>query len=278
MKSNLSFYKFGKFCIVGGIGAIITWGGTFLLTKFGGLWYMWSVIISTAVAMCSNYMLNSLWTFSNGRSMSDADYDWNAYYNGNPLQKWWKQKLMKIVVSYCGKGCTLDFGCGSSPLGDILTKKFKDYRTYTGIDASSIKINFMKSKFQNTRYLYGNANVLEMFEDCSFDNTVCSEVIEHQNCKEASIKLIRELARITKYGGSVIIATPDYNSWKWLVVEKLYSVIMPDSYAHDHKVRFNENELKGICQKHKLYLQEINRVAGCDMVCRFVKLNGNEAD
>lgn len=41
---------------------------------------------------------------------------------------------------------------------------------------------------------------------------------------------------------------------------------------HDHKVKFNLDELTGICNKNKLKLTEFYRVAGCDLVCKFVKM------
>ena len=58
------------------------------------------------------------------------------------------------------------------------------------------------------------------------------------------------------------------------MIEFCYGILMPESYAQDHKVKFTELELRRLCQKHNLYWQETKRTAGCDMICRFVKMNG----
>lgn len=60
---NLTLEKFFKFALVGGIGAIITWGLIYILTEYMHLWYMFSSVIATLIAMTSNFILNSIWTF-----------------------------------------------------------------------------------------------------------------------------------------------------------------------------------------------------------------------
>ena len=268
---NISIYKFIKFLIVGGIGAIITWSLTWIFTEKVHLWYMLSLIISTCIAAISNYTMNSIWTFSNGKSMSDCDYEWNAYYKGNIIQKWWKHKILSYVTEMCSPvkqdQNMIDYGCGSNPLG------VQVICNYIGVDSNQDKVNFMNKKVNGTSaiYLQGGISKLQSFNDNYFDNVICSEVIEHMDTKEQSEVLLKELRRVLKVDGNLIIATPDYKTITWRLVEFMYSILMPESYADDHKVKFTEYDLIWLCDKNGLVWQDTKRVAGCDLVCKFVK-------
>lgn len=55
--------KFLKFIMVGSSGAVIKLLSMFLLTNYGHVFYMLSYLISSILAITSNYTLNSLWTF-----------------------------------------------------------------------------------------------------------------------------------------------------------------------------------------------------------------------
>ena len=55
--------KFGKFAVVGGIGACIQFGVTYLFTQKFHLFYMWSLVISIGITTIWNFTLNMFWTF-----------------------------------------------------------------------------------------------------------------------------------------------------------------------------------------------------------------------
>lgn len=63
MLSRIPYKKFCKFCLVGGIGAVIQLGMTFILTELIGLWYMVSLCIAIGLALLWNFTLNLVWTF-----------------------------------------------------------------------------------------------------------------------------------------------------------------------------------------------------------------------
>lgn len=271
---NISLYKFLKFAVVGGIGAIITWGLTFLLTEKAGLWYMWSLVFSTFLAMTSNYILNSLWTFKVEANANDADYEWNSYYKGNMIQRWWKKSLAKTVISMIPRNkeqlSYIDYGCGSSPLA-ILIGSHK----YLGVDSNPDKIAFMNRTKLGCRFICDGI-VNSKYSEASglykgYDIAMAVEVVEHMPDMNTAEKLVKNLSQSINKNGSVIIATPDFSSIRWRAIEKMYGWLMPSAYANDHKVRFSEKTLIDLCKTNGLKHTETRRVAGCDMVCKFEK-------
>jgi 2-polyprenyl-3-methyl-5-hydroxy-6-metoxy-1,4-benzoquinol methylase len=275
---NISLYKFLKFAIVGGIGAIITWGLTYILTEYAHFWYMWSLVISTFIAMVSNYLLNSLWTFKAESNANDADYEWNSYYRGNLIQRWWKKSLLNQVASLVpNKNLNyIDFGCGSSPLATIIKSD-----RYTGVDGNFNKIKFMNEKKLPYRYICdnvcsdGSKQNLGIYK--GFDVALAVEVIEHMRDLPQASKFVKLLSSSVNENGYVVIATPDYSSPRWRIIEKIYGWLMPSAYANDHKVRFSERSLIGLCRGYGLEWMGTKRVAGCDMVCKFVKSQTHES-
>jgi len=266
---SLLLYKYNrflKFCVVGGTGAIETFAITWVLTEWIGMWYMASMVIAVAFATISNFIFNSIWTFSVGKDMNDEDYEWEAYYKGNFIQKWWKHSIVNKVVEMLPADkkslSFLDIGCGASPMAIEIGS-----HDYTGIDSNKKKIQFMRNKLPYYAYVYEP----EYQSKKQSDVVMAIEVIEHLPDMLSAGKFIRSMVDLTKSGGTVIIATPDYNKPLWRVVEHIYGVLMPSAYANDHKVKFNEETLIKICESYGLVHTKTNRVLGCDMVCRFIK-------
>lgn len=55
--------KFIRFCIVGGSGVIVNIGLLYLLTEFGGLYYLLSSAIAIETSIITNFILNNYWTW-----------------------------------------------------------------------------------------------------------------------------------------------------------------------------------------------------------------------
>jgi dolichol-phosphate mannosyltransferase len=55
--------RFTKFCVVGVSGIGVNTGLLWLLTEFGGLYYMVSAIVGAETSILTNYYLNEIWTF-----------------------------------------------------------------------------------------------------------------------------------------------------------------------------------------------------------------------
>jgi len=52
-----------KFCIVGATAALINFSFFFSLTRWFGLWYVWSSMIGFVISAAFNFTANKLWTF-----------------------------------------------------------------------------------------------------------------------------------------------------------------------------------------------------------------------
>jgi ubiquinone/menaquinone biosynthesis C-methylase UbiE len=78
------------------------------------------------------------------------------------------------------------------------------------------------------------------FSDKSFPCVLCSQVIEHVP-KESSI--LDELDRTLAPGGRLVLGTPDYANWEWVVTEKLYGWFAPGAYADEHISHYTRQEL-----------------------------------
>jgi len=268
--------RFVKFCIVGGTGAVITFGLTWFLTEIASLWYIWSLAFAVAVAMVWNFTLNALWTFGKGKQSDEADYDWHAYYKGNIIQRWWKKRLASKVANIANhsSGNILDFGCGSSPICTLLNGQ-----QYLGLDINEQKIEYMKDKYlPNKVFKVSGFEELEhqAFNDPkiqdTFDTVMCIETIEHLPDYTTVDRLLSCFNKLLKVGGTAIIATPNYDSRLWRVIEKCYGVLMPQAYADGHSIRFNEKLLVELANKAGLVHEETQTILGADMVCKFRKL------
>ena len=80
------------------------------------------------------------------------------------------------------------------------------------------------------------------FADASFPCVLCSQVIEHVP-KESPI--LRELVRVLRPGGRLVLGTPDYANWEWVVTEWLYGKVAPGAYADEHIAHYTRAELVG---------------------------------
>lgn len=114
-----------------------------------------------------------------------------------------ERDIKQVVREHSFNGKIIDVGCGSQPY----RKLFKDTAFYRGIDYKKYSINkdFAQAKpdyFFNKDYL---RNQILPFSDDYFDHSVCFQVLEHHRNPQ---KLIKELLRITKKGGYILISFP----------------------------------------------------------------------
>jgi SAM-dependent methyltransferase len=248
--------RFFKFCVVGGIGAIITWGLTWLLTEKMSLWYMFSVVIATGIAMINNYILNSTWTFKTVTEPTNPAYDWESYYHGNPMQKWWKRKIAQTVWDWFPiEKDLLNVGCGSSPIA-------LRYPHSINVDMDTAKLDFMKHRMPLALFVKGDACNLD-FHGGRFDQVICIEVIEHTPYPE---KVVSEISRILKKGGQAIIATPDYSKTLWHVAE----LFTP--YKEWHGAKLTRTAVESLCRENGLVAKQVEYVMGCDLIELFEKV------
>ena len=96
----------------------------------------------------------------------------------------------------------LDAGCGKGYTGESVSKYCQ---SYYGFDISSAAIEIAKERLPHGRFQAGSLRELP-YESDYFDCVICSEVIEHiPEYKTA----IRELSRVTKKSGYILITLPN---------------------------------------------------------------------
>lgn len=243
------YQRFVKFCIVGGSGAIITFGATWLLTELLGMWYMASMVIAVVIATIWNYNFNLYWTFRTNIKFNDSCYEWESFYNGNPVQKWWKQSIAKTVWSWIpSSDRLLDIGCGSSP---IIT----NYINAVGVDINLDKLKFMRAKCPDIEFT-------DTINGFNYDSILCIEVLEHLENPEI---IIYDISKRVKNNGKVVFATPDYKKRLWHIAEKF------TPYKDNHYTKLDKELLEKMCIKNRLYPIRHKYIAGCDLIEMFEK-------
>ena len=171
-----------------------------------------------------------LWTLRN--SIQSADYDDRAYNSPIPLQRYWqRQRFHHITELVAGQGLVLDVGCGSS-------------RIIGALPAGSIALDVLLRKLRYARR-FGRPLVHATgfhlpFPDESFPCVVCSQVIEHVPMDSP---ILAELIRVLAPGGRLVLGTPDYANWEWVVMEKLYGWFAPGGYADEHIAHYTRQGL-----------------------------------
>lgn len=107
----------------------------------------------------------------------------------------------------------LDMGCGEGrhSIGALLETS----ANVVGLDLSLNDLNIAKSRLRDfdlskieTNCTFGVSNINDIpFENASLDAVICSEVLEHIDSPEESIK---ELIRVLKPGGVMALSVPRY--------------------------------------------------------------------
>jgi len=254
------FNRFVKFCLIGGVGTLIVLGLTYILTEYAGFWYMSSVVISAFAAAVWNFTGNRLWTFSTKKSSEEGDYEWNAWYRGNPIQKWWKRRIGYLTKELLGDPeSLLDIGCGSSPVINLFTGR------RSGLEGSLAKVSFIR---QHSTAIFIVGDLDGQFKvNSSFEAVICNNVLEHLEKPE---KVVEGIGRVLVPGGLVVITVPNVDNPATKLIEWLYGKIMPGGYAEDHVYEFTPSSLDELCSRHKLDLVTRKLVA-TDMVCLYKK-------
>ena len=133
--------------------------------------------------------------------------------------------LYKKIKEHCllMQGKVLDFGCGKKPYRSL----FANAKEYIGVDYEG---EGHSHKNELIDVLYDGSKI--PFEDNTFDNIFCSEVLEHIFNPD---EIIAELYRVIKPGGKLLLTCP----FVWGEHEE------PVDYA-----RYTHFALKHLFEKH----------------------------
>lgn len=110
-----------------------------------------------------------------------------------------REEKLKTQASYCKKGSVLDVGFSAKP--NVYLK-----------DAVGVDISLPKQTPQNySKVVQCNLNRDALpFEREVFDNVIAGDVIEHL---ENPSFFLREINRVMKEGGRLVLSTPHANDW-----------------------------------------------------------------
>jgi ubiquinone/menaquinone biosynthesis C-methylase UbiE len=128
------------------------------------------------------------------------------------------------------KGKCLDVGCGSSRIIGALPQES------IALDILIRKLRFAR-RYQHAN-IQGSIFNLPVIDE-SFPCVLCSQVIEHV----PRANVLDELDRVLQPGGFLILGTPDYAKWQWIVIEWLYKILLPQAYADEHITHYTYQEL-----------------------------------
>ena len=186
------------------------------------------------------------------------DYEWRAYWNGNRIQKWWKQQIIKKTLELeIIKGKSIDIGCGSSSCA----------HGSMNLDTNKAKLSFLKRRQPWKKVGIGSIDDIP-HKDSSLDCVLCIEVIEHLPDPQ---KAMEEMNRVLKPGGQLVLATPDFGSRIWRLIEWTYGLTMRNGYHEDHISPFTKESILELGRTNGFRCERIEQVARCDMVLDFRK-------
>lgn len=203
-----------------------------------------------------------VWRMRN--SIDFPDYDWRAYDSRIWLQRYWQRTRHAIIMRYTPPFVTTcDVGCGSSRI-------LADLPHAIGVDRRHDKLAFMR---KTNRLLTQADGLVLPFSDNAFECVICSEVIEH--IPEENGRLIDELDRILKPGGTLILGTPDYDTRAWLIFEWLYGKLAPGAYADEHVTHYTLKTLTEALRQRNYTIVEYAYVCGGELIVKATKPESN---
>ncbi len=256
-----------KYQVLSAITDVMYLGMLAMFVEVAGLWYMAGALLAVLIIFPVKFIVASTMIWGKKLDPNTANYEWDSFYKGSPIQKWWKQNIAKAIWEWIPTSSSLlDIGCGSSA-------NISHYPNAIGIDINKEKLAFIKEKLPSitVKTMSADMEILMMFGENNFDYVLCIEVLEHLPRPEVTIACI---SRVLKPGGQVIIATPDYSRLLWKIAEKF------TPYRKQHIARFTRKSLEALCKKYGLVPTKHKYIARCDLIELFEKekRNGNSEE
>jgi len=196
-------------------------------------------------------------------SVDFPDYDSRAYDSRIPLQRYWQRRRFRIIREFADHtGRVLDIGCGSSRI------------TTTRPEVYALDINMNRLRHiapSNPRRIRATAGALP-FADGTFDCVISSQVIEHTS--EAGC--VAEAARVLRPGGVLVIGTPDYATFWWPLIERVYGWVKRGGYADEHVTRYTRAVLTDELERAGCIEEAHAYIGGAELIVRAVKSAGRD--
>ncbi len=188
--------------------------------------------------------------------------NWERQNQINPeriLNSRFTQEAYRCLKSYIDESkdkLILEAGCGTGRLCCLLARDFPNLQVI-GMDISpnSLKIaNRLKEYLQLSNVSFETGNLFQMpYPDNYFDVVFNEGVIEHYSLKNKPnyIDAFREMIRITKRGGKIIIAVPNWYNfphtlYKWTLNK------LGKKFIYGYEKSFKHSELLKLYLEHGL--------------------------
>ncbi len=196
--------------------------------------------------------LARMWRLRN--SVAAADYDYRAFYSPIWLQRYWQRTRHRIILDYLeGRDEILDIGCGSSRI-------IVDLPGAVGMDILQRKLRWLRPRHR--LLVRGSCDALP-FHEGTFTTVINSEVIEHVPDMP---EIWKEMGRVLRPGGILILGTPDYGRWLWWVLEWIYGKVLPGAYAKEHITHFTREEVARRLRAAGYEILDCRYVGFCEMI------------
>jgi 2-polyprenyl-3-methyl-5-hydroxy-6-metoxy-1,4-benzoquinol methylase len=160
-------------------------------------------------------------------------------------------------------GRVLNVGAGEGDIDPTLASYADELESCDVNEDDVAHARALNAGVPNVRYSVQNGESLD-FADASFDVVTCLEVIEHVHQPTA---LLREIARVLKPGGSVVLTCP---SQRFPVTyDPVNAVLAPTgkhvsfgAYGYGHSWLVDDNELEAWLEDVGLHVQRKERLSG----------------
>ena len=143
----------------------------------------------------------------------ENDHMEKLYNSKNPLVRYIHVERLKKIVSLIPKQKNLkilDAGCGEGQLLLRIQKIFSSFNAELyGVDVTNVALERAKKRAPKSKFSLQDLKNLN-YENNFFDVIICTEVIEHVPEYQ---KVLRELKRILKDRGVLIISFPNEPLW-----------------------------------------------------------------
>jgi len=141
---------------------------------------------------------------------------------------------VKNLILFNGEGTLLDVCCGDGMITNMLTS---DFKSVVGVDISKellsrARASIKAEKYNNVSYVNSEAAILPIADD-AFDFTICLSAFHYFPGYDYAELTIKELVRITRPSGTILITEVPSKDAFWYFVWRLIRNNDPDKEAVD---------------------------------------------
>jgi ubiquinone/menaquinone biosynthesis C-methylase UbiE len=132
----------------------------------------------------------------------------------------WDEESLERILGFCSdkiQGRVLDVGCGDGFFTSQILQRF-NLKNVSGLDISSKAVDLARLKHPEINFQQGTLNHIPEKTN-SIDSVTMIEVIEHLIDIEGTLK---ELYRVMKPGGILLITTTDFNLLKQVIIAMFF--------------------------------------------------------